>query len=214
MARDGSTRMNDKTTKRRSPLRRAVRAALGAIAVAAALFLLHLGFLIYSGYADDTRPRDVGVVLGNYVSPEGVVGSVVKGRLDRAVDLYNAGAFHHVIVSGATAPGGYDEARGMRDYLIAHGIPAQFVIADPHGTNTYLTALNTRDTLRKRGWTSATVISQYYHILRCRLAFRRMGIAGVGSAHAPEGRETREPYILFREFVAFYWYWLREYPAA
>lgn len=201
-----------KTAKKRTPFRRTIRLAIYTVVLSLAVVLLHLGVIIYTGCNDDTRPRDVGVVLGNYVSPEGVVGSVVKGRLDRAIELYNAEAFHHFIVSGSTAPGGYDEAKGMREYLIAHGISPDVIISDPHGINTYFTARNTHEILRKHGWTSAIAISQYYHILRCRLAFHRMGIADVGSAHAPEGREMREPFILCREFVAFYWYWIRKYP--
>ncbi|MCC7192300.1 MAG: YdcF family protein [Phycisphaeraceae bacterium] len=201
-----------KAAKKRTPLRLAIRLAFYTGVIGLTGILLHLGVIIYTGCNDDTRPRDVGVVLGNYVSPEGVVGSVVKGRLDRAIELYNAEAFHHIIVSGSTAPGGYNEARGMREYLIAHGIPQDVIIADPNGINTYFTARNTREILRQHNWTSAIAISQYYHILRCRLAFRRMGISDVGSAHAPEGREMREPFILCREFVAFYWYLIREYP--
>jgi vancomycin permeability regulator SanA len=204
--------MNQPPAQRRSLPRRLARIALRVVLLGVAWFLIHTGVVCYVGYADDTRPCDVGVVLGNFVALDGTPGLVVKGRLDRAVELYRAGAFAHVIVSGATAPGGYDEARGMKRYLIEHGIPADTILADPHGTNTYLTALNTRAALREHGWSSPMVISQYYHVLRCRLAFHRMGIAGVRSAHAPEGRELREPYILFREFVAFYWYLIRPYP--
>jgi uncharacterized SAM-binding protein YcdF (DUF218 family) len=102
----------------------------------------------------------------------------------------------------------------MAAYLVRQGVPETDITLDPGGANTYLTALNTRRLMKERGWRTATIVSQYYHILRSRLAFRRMGIADARSAHAAEGRELREPYSLLRELVGFYWYLVRSYPPA
>jgi vancomycin permeability regulator SanA len=173
----------------------------------------HLAVLTWIGLDDDLRPADVAVVLGNYVAPDGSVGDVVKGRLDRALELYRAGTVKHIIVSGARAPGGYDEPTGMKAYLVSQGVPAEAITLDQGGTNTYLTALNTRRLMKERGWQTVTIVSQYYHILRARAAFRRMGIADARSAHASEGRNLREPYSLLREFVGLYWYLIRGYPS-
>jgi vancomycin permeability regulator SanA len=174
----------------------------------------HLSVLTWVGLNDDLRPADVAVVLGNYVEKDGTVGDVVKGRLDRALELYRAGTVKHILVSGAKAPGGYDEPTGMAAYLVRQGVPESDITLDQDGTNTYLTALNTRRLMKERGWQTATIVSQYYHILRARLAFRRMGIHDARSAHAPEGRGWREPHSLLREVVGFYWYLVRSYPPA
>lgn len=202
----------EKIAKPQAWSRRVRRWAWRLAALVALWVVAHLAVIFWVGHDDDLRPADVAVVLGNYVAPDGTVGDVVKGRLDRALDLYRDGAVKHILVSGARAPGGYDEPTGMRAYLVSEGVPEGDITLDQGGTNTYLTALNTRRLMKERGWRSAMIVSQYYHILRARLAFRRMGIDDARSAHAPEGRGLREPYSLLRELVGFYWYLVRTYP--
>jgi vancomycin permeability regulator SanA len=203
----------EKIAKPQALWRRVRRWAWRLAAFVALWVVAHLAVIFWVGHDDDLRPADVAVVLGNYVAPDGTVGDVVKGRLDRALELYRDGTVKHILVSGARAPGDYDEPTGMRAYLVSRGVPESDITLDQGGSNTYLTALNTRRLMKERGWRTATIVSQYYHILRARLAFRRMGIEDARSAHAPEGRGLREPYGLLRELVGFYWYLVRPYPA-
>ncbi len=58
---------------------------------------------------------------------------------------------------------------------------------------------------------AAIVVSQYYHLPRARLALARAGVRSVFSAHAEVVLTWREPYTLFREFVAYYYYLLRTF---
>jgi vancomycin permeability regulator SanA len=53
------------------------------------------------------------------------------------------------------------------------------------------------------------IISHYYHIARTRLAFYKIGLWPVYAAHAQAPLEWREPYSIAREFVGYYYYWLR-----
>ena len=54
---------------------------------------------------------------------------------------------------------------------------------------------------------SVTIISQFYHITRTKLAFRKVGFENVYTAHA-KYFEVRDIYSLAREFVAYYKYLL------
>ena len=173
----------------------------------------HVAALLWVGYADDLRPADVAVILGNGVNRDGSPGPVLRDRLDRALELYHAGLCRYLLASGASIPGGYNEPVCMRRYLRAHGVPDAAIVLDEGGSNTFHTALNTRRLMREHGWVTVAVVSQYYHILRTRLAFARAGIADVRSAHARSYSCWHSLWGLGREIPAYYRYLFRAYPA-
>jgi vancomycin permeability regulator SanA len=174
---------------------RAVLAGTGLFVVAAALIAL-------SGVRDDIHPADVAVVLGNEVRADGTPHPRLAARLDAALALYDSGVVKNVIVSGGIGRSGFDEAAVMKSYLVARGVPAERIVADSLGVTTAATAANTVAILRQKQWTSVVVVSQYFHIPRCRLAMRRVGIAPVYSAHA-RYFEWRDLYSTAREVVGY-----------
>lgn len=187
-------------------------AAAGACAAFAVAFLA----ISMAGRWDDARPSDVCVVLGSTVGPDGRPSERLRARLDKAVELYRAGMFHDVIVSGGVGEEGFDEAAVMKRYLVENGIPGDRVHADGRGLDTFKTARNARAEMAARGWGSALVVSQYFHVPRCRLALRRAGIGEVSSAHA-NYFELRDLYSTGREVFAYAYYLVRSYeevPAA
>lgn len=204
------------STARRAGLlcRKALRCLRWFAGLAVLWFTVHLTVIAWIGTTDDLQPSDVAVVLGNKVEDDGSPGTTLQARLDRTLEVYQAGLFEHIIVSGATNPMGYDEPAAMRRYLVARGVPAEVIIEDGAGTNTFCTARNTRRIMREHEWKTAMVISHYSHVPRIRLAFWRMGITDVRSAHAWFYWEWREPHTVLREFAAFYYYLARSYPPA
>ncbi len=190
-------------------LHRHHRRLLTVVALMAAWFAIHTAVLLYVGLHDDLRPADVGVVLGMGVEPDGTPTPSLQSRLDRAVAGYRAGLYPHILVSGSSAAGGYDEARDMGRYLVAQGIPRKVIIEDHEGRNTYLTVRHTRELLARRGWHSAAFISEYFHILRIRLACWRLGIRDERSEHSTSGGLWWNVRAVVREFVAYYWYLVR-----
>jgi vancomycin permeability regulator SanA len=187
--------------------RRRRRAAL-VLALPVAAVLLHLGWIILDGFTDELAPSDVAVVLGNTVEPTGQPSARLAGRLDRADELFRAGTVQYVITSGGLGKEGFDEGAVMRDYLLARGLPPDRVIADSYGINTAATARNAARLMRERGWTSATAVSQYFHISRCKMAFRQAGIRTVHGAHA-RYFEPRDYPTLLRDYVAWWAYLLQ-----
>lgn len=166
--------------------------------------------IVLDGLTDNLGNADIAVVLGTKVNPDGTPSPRLRARLDKAYELYQAGYFPAIIVSGGIGKEGVDEAVAMRAYLIAHGIPAERVHADGLGNNTYLTAQNAARWMAEHDAHSALVISQYFHVPRARLALRRCGIDEVYSAHANYA-ELRDLYSTAREVAALYFYWLRPY---
>ena len=172
--------------------------------LAAAFAVLALPCLVvaWCGLSEKPRPADLAVVLGSKVYPNGTPSPALQSRLDEAVRLYRKGYFKLVLVSGAHGREGYDEPVVMRRYLEAHGIPSPAIIEDNAGTNTWLTAQNTAALMKDRHLQSALIISQYFHLPRCRLAFARFGIPGV-SASASTYWSLRDLYSLPREVIAY-----------
>ncbi|MBD0402533.1 YdcF family protein [Flammeovirga sp. EKP202] len=98
---------------------------------------------------------------------------------------------------------GHYEAQKMAEYLIQKGIPQQDIIIDDFGNTTWLTAVNFKKLVPNSK--SVVVVSQFSHITRCKLAFKKAGIENV-SAVSPNYFEWRDFYSLFREFFGFYKY--------
>lgn len=172
------------------------------------LFLGAALILVATGSRDDLAKVDAALVLGNRVEPDGRPSERLKARLDRAAEVYREGWCRLLIVSGGTGKEGHDEAAVMRDYLIAGGIPGEAIVMDPLGVDTFASAQNTVRILDERGLHSVLVISQYFHLPRCRLALRRSGVGEIRQAPA-RFFEWRDIYSIFRELPALGKYWLR-----
>ncbi len=184
---------------------------LRVVALGALWFLIHTAVSAVVGIRDDIGNADVIVVFGNKVHVDGTVSKRLKARLDRAWELHSTGKAPAVIVSGGLGYEGHEEALVMRQYLINRGIPGDAIIVDKDGYDTYRTARNGAAFMSRQGLSSAILVTQYYHIVRARMAFRAFGVKTLHHACAKMGPEPREPLTLVREFLAFYYY-LSRYP--
>lgn len=178
------------------------RAAAITAVVAFAAILLASAVLIARGMDDEIHKADVAVVLGNTVNPDGTPSRRLAARLDTALNLYHRGMFKIIIVSGGVGREGHDEAVVMNDYLKTRGVSQDQIIIDSHGLTTAATAKNVAAIAKNHRWSSVLVISQYFHIPRCRLALARVGIEPVYTAHA-RFFELRDIYSIFREVIGY-----------
>lgn len=180
--------------------------AVGALLLAAT----GASALLFAGLHDDVQRSDVGIVLGSKVLTDGTPSKRLQARLDRAGELYRQGMFAHVIVSGGTGVEGFSEAKVMAAYLSArHAVPAAAIILDEQGVDTEATARNSAAIMRAQGFSSALVVTQYFHVPRSRYALRRAGVQVVHASHARYA-DARDVYSTAREMVALPAYWLRD----
>lgn len=123
--------------------------------------------------------------------------------MDKGIQLYRDSLVKILVVSGGLGKEGHYEGTKMFEYLIEKGIPKDKIIVDNLGNTTEETVLN----FQKMNFrdNSITVVSQYYHITRTKLAFKRAGHDKVFGAHA-DYFEIRDVYSIFREFFAYYKY--------
>lgn len=165
-------------------------------------FLIASIVLVASGMNDEIHEADVAVVLGNTVNPDGSPSPRLAARLDMAVELHRRGLFKNVIVSGGVGHEGFDEAAVMKDYLVRRGISQDQIVVDSLGLTTAATAKNVATLARVHRWSSVLVVSQYFHIPRCRLALSQVGVDPVYAAHA-QYFELRDVYSVFREVIGY-----------
>jgi len=164
--------------------------------------------IVLSGLIDNLHQADLAVVLGNKVERDGTPSPQLKARLDHTIELYRQGYFPKVLVSGAHGKEGYDEPRVMKKYLVANGVPTDVIYEDNEGFNTWATARNTVAFLHEHQLTSVLVISQYFHMPRCRLAFAKFGISPTYGSHAPLW-SLRDFFSVPREVVGYMAYSFR-----
>jgi uncharacterized SAM-binding protein YcdF (DUF218 family) len=165
-------------------------------------------WILLDGLHDELHKADAGIVFASKVERDGTLSARLVSRLDKAVQMYRDGMFPFVIVSGAIGKFGDDEAGAMQTYLVQHGIPAERIYADKTAPNSWLTAQHAAAYMHAHNMQSALVVTQYFHVPRCKLAMRRCGISSVYAAHA-EIVEWRDPYFLLREALGFWFYRLR-----
>lgn len=164
---------------------------------------LHLSYTIIDGLWDRGQSADVAVIMGNKVNPDGTLSRRLAERVNCGLQLYQAGRVKKLIVSGGLGKEGHYEGDKMRDYLLARGVPDSVVIVDNKGNNTTLSVLNVLKMQDSLSIKSVLVVSQYFHLTRSKMLFRKQGFKAV-SGVSPWYFEWRDVYALGREMVGYY----------
>jgi uncharacterized SAM-binding protein YcdF (DUF218 family) len=172
-------------------------------------------WLICDGLSDLVVHADVAMVPGHGELDGAEPNPVLKARLDQVARLYQQGEFPLIVVCGATAPDGSDEAAVMGQYLQANNVPGSAIVEDHQGATTNLAARHVAGFMKARGIDSVLVVTQYYHMTRVKLALRHAGISKISQEHAGK-LQKEDAERIAREAVAIYYYAARFYffPAA
>ena len=135
--------------------------------------------------AADAPSAPVAVVFGAGLW-DGEPSPYLAHRLDAAVELYARGAVRAVLVTGDNSRRDYDEPGAMREYLVRRGVPAEDVVGDHAGFDTWDSCSRAR---RIFGVERALLVSQDFHIHRALALCRAAGIDayGVGVGEPRDG---------------------------
>jgi len=118
----------------------------------------------------------VALVLGAEAYSDGTPSPFLRGRLDVAKALYDAGKITVILVSGDHGTPDYDEPTAMRDYLVGAGVPADRVVADFAGFDTYDSCYRARDVFGVQ----QAVLIQTYHLPRAVVTGQALGLDAIG----------------------------------
>jgi vancomycin permeability regulator SanA len=164
---------------------------------------LHILYTIIDGLYDSQKNVDIAVILGNTVNKDGTLSTRLEKRMECGLALYRSGRIKKILVSGGLGKEGHYEGNKMRDYLLKNNVPDIVIVVDNLGNNTLATVKNTLKLKDSIGFKSIIVVSQYFHLARTKMLFRKDNFKNVSSA-SPWYFEARDIYSLAREFVAYY----------
>jgi uncharacterized SAM-binding protein YcdF (DUF218 family) len=168
------------------------------------------------GRVDQHPKSDVIIVLGA-AEYDGDPSSVLRARLNQAMDLYRAGVASEIVTVGGRQPTDrYTEAQAGQRYLTDRGIPADRVLAVNSGNDTLASFQAAAPVLRQHGWRTAVLVSDPWHMLRSKLMAQDCGIEAwtspVHSGPAVQTRQTEARYVV-RETAATLFYRFTRAPA-
>lgn len=183
-------------------MRKKIRIVSGVLALFLLPLLFAISAIVLDGFTDDLFKADAALVLGNSVFPDGSLSPRLRGRVERGQELYESGLVSKIVVSGGFGKEGHYEGTAMAAWLVAHGVPEQDVVIDNEGINTAASAKNFAKLSDAHGFESVIVVSQFFHISRCRLALKQAGVEQIGTAHS-RVYAGRDVYATLREVVAY-----------
>lgn len=166
-------------------------------------FIGHTLFITIDGLSDNKKSADAAVILGNKVNEDGTLSERLEKRLECGLNLYQNHRVKKIIVSGGLGKEGFYEGTKMKEFLLANKVPDSVIIVDNLGNNTRATVNNTIKLKDSLHFKSIIVVSQFYHVTRTKMLFKKQGFQNVSSV-SPSYFEIKDLYSLIREFAGYY----------
>lgn len=122
-------------------------------------------------------PARVAIVFGAAVYGNGRLSTVLRDRMDTAIQLYEAGKAQKLLVSGDNRTADYDEPGAMMRYAVERGVPPEAIQPDYGGRRTYDTCYRAKHIFQVE---AAILVTQEFHLPRALFTCERLGLAAVG----------------------------------
>mgnify|MGYP001108998918 FL=1 len=200
--------------------------------LAAALLLLGLGLVLFGALelviavhsrdrVVENPPPKVMVVFGCQMRRDGP-SVLLKDRLDTALAYWEAHPDIKIVVTGGKGDDEHvSEARGMYDYLTAHGVDGANIYMEDKSRNTWQNINNTFALMEREGWEltdDVLLVSSGFHLARIELLWNRaraqalrgetyggqyVSTLAAPVSHAPSAVQMffREPLALVKSFL-------------
>jgi uncharacterized SAM-binding protein YcdF (DUF218 family) len=184
--------------------------ALGALVLVLAGLALLYQRVDARSQVDRARRADAIIVLGSAVWPNGRPSPSLNARTQHAIALYRAGYAPNLILCGGVGGNPPSEAEVMRRLAASAGVPADALILEDQSHSTEENLANAKKLMDARGWRSAVIVSDPFHLYRAEIIARDLGIEAYGSGASDSPTHTtsqlRVQYTA-REVWALLWYY-------
>lgn len=186
--------------------RRLLRVGLILLGVWVVVCLIIAGVVYGYGLTDRAQPADVIIVLGSGLNRNLTPGPSLRNRSQRAAALWHENYAPMIICSGGFARwASRSEAAGCAEVLRDNGVPAEAIILEEQARSTEENAVYAHQIMRERGWETALVVSDGYHLLRATWIFSQEGMTFTTSPATTPPRFFNHLVALAREVVALHW---------
>jgi uncharacterized SAM-binding protein YcdF (DUF218 family) len=176
-----------------------VRIAIGAVAVVALYVAVTFGQVWWASRSDDSAASAAIVVMGA-AQWNGKPSPVLRGRLDHAVELYDAGVAPLIVVTGGKQDGdATTQGRSGYDYLREQGVPDGAIKVEVQGTNSFEELSASSLILQQAGvGDDVVIVTDPYHALRVSEIAEEVGL----HPHVSPTDASSGPEQMARETVA------------
>lgn len=154
-------------------------------------FLANFGDVWFASRADLKTEATTAVVLGA-AQYNGEPSDALRGRLDRALELYESETVSLVVVTGGGQTDDITtEAKTGYDYLREAGIPDEQLKLEVQGTTTYESLAATARFLEDESISNVIVVTDPYHARRSTLIANEVGLEADAATTGNEGNIRR-----------------------
>lgn len=109
----------------------------------------------------------------------GVASPMLHDRLERGIELYEAGVAPKLLMSGDHGQADYDEVNVMKDFAMERGVPSSDIFMDHAGFSTYESMVRAQQIFQAQ---RVLIVTQGYHLFRAVYDARRLGLEADGVA--------------------------------
>ena len=148
--------------------------------------------------AEEATDGDCILVLGCGVREDGSPSLMLRDRLEKGIELYEAGTAPKLLMSGDHGRKDYDEVNLMKSYAMGKGVPSEDIFMDHAGFSTYDSMYRARDIFCAE---KVIVVSQEYHLYRALYLAEKLGLEAYG-VPAQDVNYRGQAYREFREMLA------------
>jgi vancomycin permeability regulator SanA len=127
--------------------------------------------------AYDVPQGEAILVLGAYVSPDGIASQMLDERLKMGYELYRQGKASKIIVSGDHGRRDYDEVNAMKKYYLDKGVSSDKVFMDHAGFTTYESMYRAKEIFKAN---KIIVVTQEFHLPRAIYIAKELGLEVYG----------------------------------
>ena len=186
--------------KKKKALKRSLIILICLAVVGTAVMLIINGVVKSAGkdriisVEDATKLEDIDcvIVLGCQVKDDGSLSGMLKDRMWRALELYEAEVAPKLLMSGDHGREDYDEVGAMKNYAVENGVPSENVFMDHAGFSTYETMYRAKEIFESD---KVVIVTQEYHLYRALYIAEQLGIEAYGVSsdfHNYAGQTMRE----------------------
>lgn len=150
--------------------------------------------LVMAGNQSDAQKSDVIIVLGAGLKRNGDPGDALYRRSVWAAQAYQTGLAPAILCTGGISEHqSRSEAEACRELILAEGVPSEAIFLEDQSHSTEENAINAKHIMEERGWQTAIIVTDSFHLLRADWIFTAYGVP-----------HTRHP--VPRTWVRWTWY--------
>lgn len=159
------------------PRRRWLLRLIGAVLAIAVVYVGVIAIQVVLSARQDQREQVDAIVVLGAAQYDGTPSPALQGRLDHALELYEAGLAPQIVLTGSKQPEDrFTEAFAGYRYLTEQGVPDEALTIVDDGASTYESLAAASRVLRDQGDERVLLVSDSYHNRRLKGIASELGL--------------------------------------